>query len=123
MVGGLFFGTNYILSHPQKANTSLKALLPSIKAPVSFDLELSSPDNQIISFQSSVIVSGTTSPNTPLIISNDSGDFEIDSDTQGLFSKAVSLGSGLNHITITAFDPSGNKKEITREVYFSKEQL
>jgi len=123
IIVGLFVGTNYVLNSKSTTNNSLQALLPIIKKPVSFDLELTNPDDQIISFQSSLVVSGTTSPNIPVIISTDTDDAEVDSDANGTFSKAVSLTSGLNHIFITAVDTDGSKKEIDREVYYSKDQL
>ena len=98
-------------------------LAPVTKAPVSFDLEVSGPEDEILVFDKSVLVSGTTSPNAQVIVTNGSNSKEVDADSQGEFSQLTALTPGLNYIFVSAFDDQGSTKQLERTVYYSEEKL
>jgi len=79
-------------------------------------LTLSNPSTTIVSAATgSVVVTGATSPFTPLIIN----EFELTSDASGNFSKAIALDEGDNYISIIAYSLDGASAEkeiiVTRE--------
>lgn len=124
LVIGLIFllGLNFYLNKDNHTiNLNNWATLTS--APVSFDLNIDSPDDESLVFDKSLLVSGKTSANTPILISSDSSDWAIQSDSSGNFSQTITLIAGLNRLTITAYDSNGNSKVIQRTVYYSENKI
>jgi hypothetical protein len=91
--------------------------------PLSFNLDITNPDDQSLLFNSRLLVSGQTAPNAVVIINREENITEIDADKNGNFSENVTLDNGLNHITITAFNDQGNQKSVSRLVYYSQDQI
>lgn len=84
-------------------------------------LNVTAPADGIMTNQSEITVSGTTSDATssPVTVSItvggvDQGTVNVGSD--GAFSKAITLANGVNEIVITATDSSGKTSTITRTV-------
>src|SRR3989338_9411139 len=79
-------------------------------------LTLSSPTTNQTVNDTSVLVKGTTAPQTPVMIN----EFELTADSQGNFSKSLSLDEGENYINVVAYNNEGQVVEkeliITREV-------
>ncbi|MBI4973697.1 hypothetical protein HZC27_03755 [Candidatus Roizmanbacteria bacterium] len=91
-------------------------LIPTNAAAQTLFLTLSSPTtNQTVS-GASILVKGMTVPLTPVMIN----EFELTADSQGNFSKSLSLDEGENYISVIAYNSEGQVVEkelvITREV-------
>ncbi len=89
----------------------------------SFNLQINNPDDELLVFNRSLLVSGTTSPNAAIIVTDNDNDSGFSTDSEGNFSQVITLEGGLNLLTIDAFDSSGNTKQVKRTVYYSQEQL
>lgn len=79
-------------------------------------LTLSNPATTIVSASTdSVVITGATSPLTSLIIN----EFELISDANGNFTKAITLDEGDNYINVIAYNTDGASAEkeimVTRE--------
>ena len=96
---------------------------PVTRPPASLTLTLDSPDNNVLVFDESILVSGKTSANTALILSLNESDQILDINSGGNFSKTLKLEPGVNQLTLSAFDGLGNNKNETRTVYYSKEKI
>ncbi len=117
-IGGIYF---YISSKPKALNPAETSPVTSI--PVSLSLEINSPSDDNLSFDSNIIISGKTSPNSQVLISSKSQDLVIGSKADGSFSTLIDLDEGVNNLQITAFDQNGQEKEVDKTVYYSKEKL
>lgn len=123
VVGGIYLSVMYQLLNPI-INSTLWALTgPITKAPSSFNLELNSPEDEMVTFERSIIVSGKTTPKSVVIIVNGNNYQTVEANNIGDFYKGIDLSVGLNNIQISAFDEEGNTKLIERKVFYSEEKL
>ncbi len=122
---GLIFlaGLYYILNVQYQNFQTAFEKGPVTTLPKTLRLDLEQPDDDIASYQSSVIVSGKTTPFVDVLIYSDSQNIVIKSKADGSFSTVFSLDEGVNQITVTVFDATGDSKSDTRSVYYSKEKL
>ncbi len=86
-------------------------------------MDLDQPDDNSLTFQSSIIISGKTAPVIDILITTDSDGLVIKSKSDGSFSTILELNEGVNKITVVVFDATGNSKSSQRTVYYSKEKL
>ena len=114
----IFFAGLYYVLYPERFSPQDASYNPVTKEPVSLFLEISSPEDDILVSDPSLVISGTTSPNLAVIISNNQTDTALQSGKNGDFSKVFTLSPGPNTIEINAFDEEGNSKSITKSVYF-----
>lgn len=96
---------------------------PVTTSPKTFRLDLDQPDEDLLSFSSSIIVSGQTGPGNQVLISTDSFDTVIKSKPDGFFSTVLNLDEGVNRITAVVFDSTGDFRSADRTVYYSKEKI
>lgn len=124
LIFGLIFlgGLNYFLN-PTLSQDLWSLTGPITSTPRSFNLEINSPDNNLLAFDKTVVISGKSSPKATIIVSNGESNTGFEADLNGDFSKVIELLSGMNLIKIVAFDSEGNSKEEERMVYFSEEGL
>lgn len=118
-----FFGGLYYILYQDKFQTLPQAYNPVTKEPTSFILEISSPDDDMLVNDASIVISGTTGPDTAVIITSAQNSSGLQSGRDGQFSKVFPLSEGPNIVTITAFDHEGNTKSITKSIYYSKEKI
>ena len=125
LIFGLIFlsGLYYILNIQYRQSPNLFEAGPVTTTPKTLRLELQQPDNDLFSNQSSVLVSGKTSPFLNILIYSDSQNLVIKAKGDGSFSTVFNLDEGVNQITVVVFDNSGDQKSDTRTVYFSKERI
>lgn len=120
---GFLYGLYYILNQDQRLNgTYSSSGGPVTSQPNTLTLELQQPDDNVLTFQSSVIVSGTTSPNSEVLISGYQ-DIVTKSKPDGSFSTVFNLSEGANLITVAVFDSTGDQRSVVRSVYYSKEKI
>lgn len=118
-LGGLYF----VLNSDEIFSSSLKNYLPVTKKPVSLYLNLNSPDDEVLVFDKSLLVSGTTTPKSVVIISLEKSDAGTEANNKGDFSKIIELSEGLNLITVTSFDSEGNSKQVSRTIFYLEEKI
>lgn len=125
LITGLLFlsGLYYILNIQYQENQKLFENGPVTSLPKTLRLELQQPDNDVASYQASIIVSGKTSPFMDVLIYSDSQNIVLKSQADGSFSTVFNLDEGVNQITVVVFDTTGDQKSDTRTVYYSKEKI
>ncbi len=118
-LAGLYYVLN--VQHHHSTNPFLNG--PVTTLPKSLRLNLDQPDDDSLTFQSSVIVSGQTAPAKDILIFTDSQDLIIESKKDGSFSTVLNLDAGVNKITTVVFDATGDSRSLERTVFYSKEKL
>jgi hypothetical protein len=102
--------TLYLLFQPAKE----PQLLPSPVVVQPLILELLSPADGELAVNREILVSGTTLPNTPVVIFTETDETSIDADSSGKFETTLSLDDGINTLVITAYGEDGG--ELTKSV-------
>lgn len=122
---GLSFlaGLYYILNIQFQRPTQPFLNGPVTTAPKSLRLTLDNPDDDSLSFQNSIIVSGQTAPLKDVLIFTDSQNLIIESKKDGSFSTVLNLDEGENKITAVTFDTTGDSRSVERTVFYSKEKI
>ena len=120
-LGGLYYFLNFY-SPSSKTNSSVENG-PVTKEPTSLTLDLTSPDDEVLSFSQDLEISGKTSPGSEILISSADNDMVISSKPDGAFTGDFNLSEGTNQIKIVVFDKNGDQKEVDRTVYYSKEKI
>lgn len=117
------FGLYYILNlqYAESGKPFEKGLVTT--APKTLRLELEQPDENVLLFEPSVVVSGKTGPSLEVLIYSDTQNTIIKSRPDGSFSTVLNLAEGINQIMVSAFDATGDSKYDTRTVYYSKEKI
>ena len=122
---GLSFlaGIYYIVNIQYPQPKTLFSNGPVTTAPKSLRLELEQPTEDLLSYSSTVVVSGKTSPSKDILISQDMDDTINQSKPDGSFSAVLNLNEGVNKITVAVFDSKGDFRSAERTIYYSKEKL
>jgi hypothetical protein len=120
---GLLAGLYYIVNIQYQMPTRPFLSGPVTTPPKTLRLTLDHPDEESLTFQSSIIVSGQTSPDKEVLIFTDSEDLVIKSQKDGSFSTVLNLDEGVNRIVAVTFDATGDSRSAERTVYFSKEKI
>lgn len=118
-LGGLHYILNIQYQKPDQPFLEGPVTTP----PKSLRLDLDQPDDDTLSYQSSLIVSGKTGPLMEIVISTDTQDLVIKSKLDGRFSTVINLKEGVNRITAAVFDTTGDFRSAERTVYYSKEKI
>lgn len=119
MLAGLY----YILNIQYQTSDRPFVNGPVTTTPKSLLLALDQPDDNLLSFQPSILVSGQTGSFKKVLIFTDSWDLVIESKKDGSFSTVVNLNEGVNKITAVTFDERGDSRSAERIVYYSKDKL
>lgn len=121
----------YFISHNQlfslpipKGSTAVSPVTkPVTSKPVSLTLNLSAPEDNLLTFDPDLLLQGKTSPQAKVILILEKEDLALEANNFGDFSTTVKLTEGVNNITVAAFDNLGNKKSEERTVFYSKEKI
>lgn len=124
-ISGLIFifGIYYILNIQYKQESNRLLLGPVTTAPKSLRIDLDQPDDNLLVFDPSIIVSGKTAPNNEVLIFTDTQDLVINAKSDGTFSTILNLDEGINRITTIVFDSQGDSRSAERTVFYSKEKI
>jgi hypothetical protein len=106
-------GLAYFFVFKNKAEDNEIVKLP---APKEFFLTVDNLEEEIIAIDGEVIVKGNTLPNSTVAIYSDVDETIVESDEDGFFQDTLVVGETGGLIRVTAFDESGEEKEITFEV-------
>ena len=116
-------GTNTITfsASDNDGNSAIDRTLNFVVDTLPPTLSLTSPENNLITSNSSVVVAGTTDDATSGIQScvvniNGGSDIEVTVGSNGQFSKTVTLSEGVNNIVVSVTDKAGRASSITRVV-------
>lgn len=125
LVTGVIFALslNYILNMQYKQPVSRFLIGPITTTPKSLIMNLDQPDDNILVFDPSLIVSGTTAPDADVLISTDTQNIVIKSKKDGSFSTVINLDSGLNQLKVSVFDTTGDSRVSDRTIFYSKEKI
>ena len=107
--------------HPQPSLEQTYS--PVSEEPKSMSLEINNPDDELLVFDKTLVVSGQTTPSSTIIIDNGKSDWTVQANNQGNFSQVIDLNAGINEVNIFAFDPQGNNKADSRTIYYSEQQI
>lgn len=114
-------GLYYLLNG--RSSPAIMAPGPVTSKPVSLTLALNNPDDNILTFGPDLLIQGTTSPESTVLISTNSDDQIVQADAKGNFSSSIKVEEGVNQLNITAFDSLGNSKREDRTIYYSTNKL
>jgi hypothetical protein len=128
LIFGLVFlaGLYFLLNRDSFNKSAILDYLPITQKPTSLNLEIKNPEDELLTFNKSLVLSGTASPKSTVLVVIDGSSTSYDgveADTNGSFQKTITLTPGLNMIEVTSFDLDGSSKSATRSVYYSQEQL
>lgn len=125
-ISGLFFiGALYFIINIQYQTPTRYSKLagPVTSPPKSLRIDLERPDDDTLSFDQSIIISGKTGPNLDVLITTDTKSLVIKSKPDGNFSLILDLDEGVNKITAAVFDATGDSRSEQRTVYYSKDKI
>jgi len=115
------------------ANRALETSAPQKQAPLveettptpvpGLSLILTSPEDNSISSEEKIEVSGLTTPGATVVILYQEGEKILEADQEGSFSTEITLVGGANEIKISAFDQEGNQAEKTLTVVYSTAEI
>ena len=123
LVGFIFTGWLFYLDLQNQKPKQYSLTGPVTREPSSLILELNTPDDNLLTFDSSLLISGKTQGNTEVLITSLDLDLVTKSRPDGNFSATFSLTEGLNEIKIIPVNTKGEQKEIDRTIYYSKEKI
>ena len=128
LITGLVFlaGLYFLLNSDNFTNSAILDYLPVTQKPTSQNLEINNPEDELLTFNKSLVLSGTASPKSTVLVVIDGSTTNYDgveADINGSFQKTINLNPGLNIIEVTSFDLDGSSKSAVRSVYYSQEQL
>lgn len=110
---------NSTISSNKKFTNDLSTPTPTPSATIGLNVVLDKPEEDVVLTQSSVKVSGLTSPNTWVIFSGEDSNSIVQSDKSGGFSQSVDLVPGVNQIKVTVFGVNGEKNATEVLVVYS----
>ena len=122
-IGSLYYIIN-IKDLPVTARSkSPFSILPVTKQLTVLDLELDQPDDEILVFDSMVLISGRTFPNTEVLVASGEKDLIVTSNEEGSFSTSFELEEGVNLIQVAVFSQTGDPKIIEKTIFYSEEEI
>lgn len=117
------FSLHYVLNIQYEQTQNRFEAGPVTSKPKSFILNLDQPSDDSLIFSSSLLLSGKTAPNLEVLISINEEHLMIEAKPDGTFSQTLTLDEGVNNITVTSFDQTGDSRVTARTVYYSKEKI
>ena len=133
IIAGIIFGlvvafgvwrANSVIKQNTPDNTSVTLASPTPSTTVSetdLPIRLNSPQEKDVITASPASFSGNTKPLVWVVASTADEDFLVKSDKDGNFNIEVELSPGLNEVSLTAIDSSGEKSEQRLQLVYSTE--
>lgn len=124
LAGAAFLGYNFYILNPNFLDQMNQVpYKPVTVGNRTLYLVVETPEDNSLVYESSIVISGSTNPNSGVVITGMENNDTVTADENGHFSKAVNLVQGLNLIEITTFDNNGNVKSEIRTIYYTSEKL
>ncbi len=119
----LFLGGFYYYLNKDTGLNDWKNRGPVTTRLASLSLDILNPEDDFLTFEKSVVVSGRTMARATVVIINNETPEILEANTKGEFSKVIDLETGPNQLTITAFDVVGNNKSVAKTIYYNEEKI
>jgi len=84
-------------------------------------LTIAKPENYDVSISDELAISGLSTPNSKVIISDENKDEIIDSDNQGGFENTLELDAGINRVMVSSIGNDGKKIDKSLVLIYSSE--
>lgn len=125
LLGVIFLVAVYYILNIQHQSTAGSTLSqgPVTTRPSLLFLDITSPEDNLLTFQPQVLISGKTAPNLTVLINLTDKNQVIESTSDGTFSTLSNLNEGPNKISILVFSQSGEEKKATRTIFYSREKI
>lgn len=107
------------LPTPTLASQDITALITPIQNHVQHQLAITSPDNSIVVDSDTIIIKGTTTPLSQIVISLATDTLFEEADSDGNFSQEIELDAGSNIIQISSFSPTEEEASTTLLITYS----
>lgn len=114
---------NQALKKPTAEKAPLTQEKTTPASTTELSLSLSSPENNSISSEETIEVSGKTNPRVVVVILYPEGEKILEADENGSFSTEISLTGGENEISISAYDKEGNEIKKNLTVVYSTAEI
>lgn len=88
-----------------------------------FSLVIDSPENNSISTEEKIQVSGQTAGSAVVVILYPEGEKILEANQEGKFSTEIELAGGQNEIIVSAYDQEGNEIKQTLTVVYSTAEI
>lgn len=112
---GLKLANQTVVSQKIEEPESITPTISTTPTPSITDtINIDSPTDHSVSFNSTINIKGRTRPNSPVAITVENSDEIVQSDTQGIFSLDVTLVGGENNITVSV--PQQNGEVMTKTI-------
>ena len=86
-------------------------------------LTINSPEDNQVTDIASVKIAGKTNPQALIVIYSQDNEGVLEASQDGSFSINFPLSERLNEITIINQTKDGEEKSVTRDIYYSREEL
>lgn len=109
----------------QEAPTEQAAPTPEaeVSPAPAFSLTIDQPEDNSISSEEEITVSGSSVPEAIIVILYDEGEKILEANEDGLFETQITLAGGDNEIEISAYDNEGNETSQTLTVVYSTAEI
>jgi hypothetical protein len=115
------FGIWRVNSSISTSNKTVVQVSPTPSVQNGFAVTISKLQNNDVITENPIIVTGLTKGSSMMAVSTSDKDSLIDANAEGVFEKEMTLSGGLNRITFTAIDETGNQAEAKLNLVFSSE--
>lgn len=128
LIAGSFLGlvigfgvwrANSALKSTSSQTSEISDASPEPKA--KFDLTIAKPNDLNVIGNNPTTVSGITSSQSWLVVSDEEGDNLVKTETNGTFTKDLTLSGGVNQLLLTALKPTGESVSKSLNLIFSSE--
>jgi len=112
-----------IITQPTTIPTPITQLSTNETDNSTNNLNITSPENNLLVSDSSLNIIGNTTSNSQIIINTATESFSGQSDQEGLFDIPIKLDAGLNIIKISAIDSLGNQLDTEVNITYSTAKI
>ena len=88
-----------------------------------FSLIISQPEDNSISSEEEIAVSGSTMPEAVIVILYEEGEKILEADEDGNFETEITLMGGSNEVKVSAYDSEGSEASQTLTVVYSTAEI
>ena len=120
IAAGAAFGYYYfVVNKPAKVET--RTATTTEVSPKQFFLSVINPVDGVLVTEKKLLVTGTSLPDTVVVIYTDDSEVSTQSDKDGRFSGQIDLIEGLNSLTVTAFGEADEETSVSMDVVYNKD--
>jgi len=107
----------------EEASVQTDSPEPIPTSPPALSLTINEPEDNSISEEDEIEISGETAPGSTVALLYESDEIIIEADEKGLFTATIPLEGGSNEIEIISFDQEGNEVSQTLTVVYTTAEI